>query len=102
MKVVGDRERLGDAPEVLATDFGLAGLPPLVPSVAGGLGGGEDRQPGISPQLTEHRSERVDGVLHRHTSFRGDLRSYTHVIPMSTGPPLPAHYRSQKKRSFHL
>ncbi len=78
VQVVGDGEGLGDAAEVLATDLGLARLPPLVLPVAGGLGGSEDRQPGIAPQLTQHRSERVDGVLHRHTSSRGDRK----VTPM--------------------
>ncbi|MEX2547670.1 MAG: hypothetical protein WD830_07765, partial [Chloroflexota bacterium] len=39
----------------------------------------------FSPQLTQHRSERIDGVPHRHTSSTGGPRNHTLVIPLSRG-----------------
>lgn len=69
MEVVGDGEDLGDGPEVLAANSGLAGLPPLALAVPGRVSGGEDGQSGISPQLLEDRSEAIHGEVHGPRSF---------------------------------
>ncbi len=65
VELVGDGEGLGEAAQVLGTDPGLTRLPPFVVAVAGCFGSGEHRQPGVSPELLEYGSERIDGVTHR-------------------------------------